>query len=123
MAEPIGPQLIEKLGGDIYTLWQVARDKHPGEDDLVAVLGYDPGQTQTQVTLMTRAAFLRYMHETGRWVDGSAWEALNEPAGARDGTPTALAIWVIIHPTAGVGQGQAEILRLVSPITAKGGDA
>jgi hypothetical protein len=120
VANPIGLQLVEKLGSDIYAAWQLARERNPGEDDLLAVIGHDG--KKAALTIMRRADFVTHMRETGRWVDGSAWETVLEPAGDKDETLRSEALWVVVHPAEGFGE--AEILRLVSPTTtAPGGDA
>ncbi len=115
-----GLQLIEKLSPQIFRFWEAMRRDHPEHDDLVAVVEHH-ADDQFALTLAARTDFIDFMRASGRWTEGTSWDAVLRPAAEKDGLPVESAIWVVVHLPE--QQGSA-ILRLVNPpFTAKGGSA
>lgn len=115
-----GLALIEELGPQIFSFWQKMREQHPEHDDLVAVVEHH-ADAQFALTISPRLEFIDFMRASGKWVDGSSWDTVLQPAGGSDGLPIASAIWVVVH----LPDRRSAIMRLVNPPlqVTKGGSA
>lgn len=119
MAQQPGLELVEKLGPQIFELWEELRRQHPEHDDLVACIEHQEADRYT-LSISLRVQFIEFMRASGRWTDGTAWDNVLQPASASDGLPPASAIWVVVH----LPDRQSAIMRLMNPpITTKGGSA
>lgn len=105
-----GLKLIEDLGPQIFEHWQKMREQHPELEDLVAVVEHHMAG-QFALTISPRSEFIDFMRASGRWTDGTTWDAVLQPAGGTNGVPVVSAIWVIVH----LPDQRSAIMRLVNP--------